>query len=176
MKASIEKKAEKEAKAIRAKESKAKSTPKEAKKEESDSDEEIKAKPKRKSNGTLAKKANGVKKEESDSDAPLAKKASAKNTNGKVKEENSPVKKGAKKQDSEEGEAEEEVYKVLCFRNQISNADRLMSIFSGGKRLKRTTVSNGRLCPTTVLSFHLLTSHSPRTSSCSIMGYLLPYQ
>jgi DNA topoisomerase-1 len=107
-KASIEKKAEKEAKAIRAKE--AKKPKKAAKKEESD-EEDVKPKAKRKSNGTAsAKKANGVKKEESDSDAPLSKKISAKKVNGKVKSETAtPVKKGkGKKAESEEVE---EVYR-----------------------------------------------------------------
>ncbi|KAH7364539.1 putative DNA topoisomerase 1 [Rhexocercosporidium sp. MPI-PUGE-AT-0058] len=105
-KAAIEKKAEKEAKAIRAKESKAKA--KKVKKEESDS-EDVKLKTKRKSNGTgPAKKANGVKKVESDSDTPLMKKA-VKKTNGKVKTEDASPKKGkAKKEDSEEAE---EVYR-----------------------------------------------------------------
>lgn len=109
-KASIEKKAAKEAKEIRAKESKAK---KAVKKEASESEEEVKPK-KRKSNGTTAaKKANGVKKEEpeSDSDAPLAakKKAPAKKAaNGKVKSEGTPVKKGKiKKGESEEADKEE---------------------------------------------------------------------
>ncbi|TAQ89725.1 hypothetical protein B7494_g1956 [Chlorociboria aeruginascens] len=115
-KIAIEKKAEKEAKAIRAKESKAKTTSKKAaKKEESDS-EDVKPKTKRKSNGTnsSAKKANGVKKDESDSDAPLAKKTSAKKINGKVNgkvkvEAASPVKKvKAKKEESEEVE---EIYR-----------------------------------------------------------------
>ncbi|KUJ22287.1 putative DNA topoisomerase 1 [Mollisia scopiformis] len=112
-KASIEKKAEKEAKAIRAKESKAKkAAPKKAKKEDSDSEEEVKPKAKRKSNGTATKRANGVKKEESDSDAPLAKKATAKKANGKVKAEpaGTPTKKGkGKKEDSVE--EEDEVYR-----------------------------------------------------------------
>ncbi|KAL2064779.1 hypothetical protein VTL71DRAFT_3918 [Oculimacula yallundae] len=95
-KAAIEKKAEKEAKAIRAKESKAKA--KKVKKEESD-DEDVKPKTKRKSNGTAAtKKANGVKKVESDSDAPLMKKPAK-----KVK-----IDPKAKKEDSEEAD---EVYR-----------------------------------------------------------------
>lgn len=114
-KALIEKKAEKEAKAIRAKESKAKkAAPKKSvKKEESDSEDDVKPKGKRKSNGTAsAKKTNGVKKAESDSDAPLAKKASAKATNGKVKAESTPAKKGkARKQDSEEADEEEGPYR-----------------------------------------------------------------
>lgn len=111
-KASIEKKAAKEAKEMRAKESKAK---KSVKKEASESEEEELKPKKRKSNGTAAaaKKTNGVKKEEpeSDSDAPLAakKKAPAKKAaNGKVKSEVTPVKKGkAKKGESEEAEKEE---------------------------------------------------------------------
>ena len=112
-KASIEKKAEKEAKAIRAQESKAKkpALKKPAKKEESDSEGDVKPKSKRKSNGTAsAKKTNGVKKEESDSDVPLNKKVAVKKANGTVKkEDSSPTKKGkAKKDDSEEAE---EVYR-----------------------------------------------------------------
>jgi DNA topoisomerase-1 len=109
-KASIEKKAEKEAKAIRAKESKAKkATPKKAvKQEESDSEDDVKPKSKRKSNGTTSvKKSNGVK-AESDSDAPLTKKISAKKAKDKVKTEASPAKSKAKKDDSEEAE---EVYR-----------------------------------------------------------------
>lgn len=113
-KASIEKKAAKEAKEIRAKESKPKKpTPKKAaKKEESDSEEDVKPK-KRKSNGTTSakastKKTNGVKKEESDSDVPLKKKAAAKKGSVNL-EDSSPTKKGkAKKDDSEEAE---EVYR-----------------------------------------------------------------
>jgi DNA topoisomerase-1 len=109
-KASIEKKAAKEAKEIRAKESKAKKpAPKKVvKKEESDGEEDVKPK-KRKSNGMAsAKKTNGIKKEESDSDVPLKKKAAAKKTNVKS-EEPSPTKKAkSKKDDSEEVE---EVYR-----------------------------------------------------------------
>lgn len=64
-KAQIEKDAEKEAKAIRAKDAKAKkAAPKKAVKKEDSSDDEPLAKPKvrRQSNGSVAKKANGVKK------------------------------------------------------------------------------------------------------------------
>jgi DNA topoisomerase-1 len=106
-KASIEKKAAKEAKEIRAKESKAKPKPKKGvKKEDSESDEDVKPK-KRKSNGTAsAKKSNGVKKEESDSDVPLKKKAAAKKVKAEV---SSPTKKGRGRNGDEE-EAEE-VYK-----------------------------------------------------------------
>lgn len=108
-KANIEKKAAKEAKEIRTKEAKAKkTTPKKAAKKEESGSEEVKPKPKRKSNGTAsaAKKTNGVKKEESDSDAPLMKKAK---TNGKVKAETaSPAKKNKGKAESEE---ENEVYR-----------------------------------------------------------------
>ncbi len=105
----IQKKAEKEAKSIRAKEAKAKkSPPKRAKKEESDSEEDVKPK-KRKSNGTA--KTNGVKKEESDSDVPLAKaKKPTKKVNGKVKSEDATsVKKGKGKK--EESEDVEEVFR-----------------------------------------------------------------
>lgn len=104
-KASIEKRAGKEAKAIRAKEKKPK---------KSSDDEDLKPKAKRKSNGVAsAKKTNGVKKEDSDSDAPLARKVTAKKANGKVKAEAvSPVKKGkAKTKESEEAEEVEEVYR-----------------------------------------------------------------
>ncbi|KAG0650667.1 DNA topoisomerase I [Hyphodiscus hymeniophilus] len=111
-KASIEKKAAKEAKEIRAKESKAKKpTPKKVmKKEESDSEEDVKPAKKRKSNGASAtKKTNGVKKEaSSDSDVPLKKKAAAKKSNVK-NEKTSPIKKGKGKKD--ESEEAEEVYK-----------------------------------------------------------------
>lgn len=104
-KASIEKKAEKEAKSIRAKENKAsKPIPKKPVKRDLDSDEDVKPK-KRKANGTApAKKTNGVKKEESDSDVPL-KKAAVPKTNGKVKSEEAPAKnRKAKKDESEEAE------------------------------------------------------------------------
>jgi DNA topoisomerase-1 len=110
-KASIEKKAEKEAKSIRAKESKAKkAVPKKPKKEESNSEDEVKPKAKRKSNGTT-KKANGVKKEESDSDAPLATKAPAKKANGKVKAEAATPSKKDKGKKEESVEEEDEVYR-----------------------------------------------------------------
>ncbi|KAE8442308.1 hypothetical protein EG329_003508 [Mollisiaceae sp. DMI_Dod_QoI] len=111
-KASIEKKAEKEAKAIRAKENKTKkAAPKKVKKEESESEDEVKPKAKRKSNGTSTKKTNGVKKEESDSDAPLAKKASAKKANGKVKIETASPAKKAKGKKEASVEEEDEVYR-----------------------------------------------------------------
>lgn len=103
-KAFIEKKAEQEAKVIRAKESKAKKAAqkKQVKKEDSDEEDDIKPQ-KRKSNSATFKKTNGVKKEESDSDEPLRKKTLAKKTNGKVKTEDFVVKKGkGKKEDSEE--------------------------------------------------------------------------
>lgn len=106
-KASIEKKAAKEAKTIRANEKKP--TPKKVKKEVSDEDDDIPLKAKRKPNGT--KKPTTAKKEESDSDSkPLAKKA-AKKTNGVKSEPSTPAKKGkdkdSKKEDNEE-EADEE--------------------------------------------------------------------
>ncbi|RAL66190.1 hypothetical protein DID88_005862 [Monilinia fructigena] len=108
-KASIEKHAEKEAKAIRAKKAVSK---KAVKKEESDSDADAAPK-RRKPNGAApakssVKKTNGVKKEESDSDAPLAKKAAAKKTNGKVKPEPDTKKGKSKKDESEEAD---EVYR-----------------------------------------------------------------
>lgn len=102
-KAHIEKNAEKEAKAIRAKEAKGKKAPvKKAKQDDSDDEPISKARGKK----------NGVKKEESDDDAPLKTKAAAKKPNGKVKSE-APVKKpvkgkAAKKDESEEAEEEEE--------------------------------------------------------------------
>jgi DNA topoisomerase-1 len=111
-KASIEKKAEKEAKEIRAKESKAKKpAPKKVvKKEETDSEEDIKPKKRKSVSTASAKKTNGVKKVESDSDTPLLKKASTKKASSKAKAEDaSPMKKGkSKKDDSEEAE---EVYR-----------------------------------------------------------------
>ena len=109
-KASIEKKAAKEAREIRAKESKIKKTAskKPAKKEETDSEEDVKP-AKRKSNGVAAKKkTNGVKKEESDSDVPLNKKASPKKAKVKAEDSSPKQKAKAKKDDSEEAE---EVYR-----------------------------------------------------------------
>ncbi|KAI1082969.1 hypothetical protein F5B20DRAFT_531072 [Whalleya microplaca] len=127
---SIEKKAEKEAKAIHANESKAKKpapkkpTPKKAVKAESSDDDDVplagaKGK-KRTANGVTGKgKSNGIKKEESDSDTPIRKKVKTAAAKAKAKAEKpSPVKKApakkAKKEDSEElaeqaeQEAEEE--------------------------------------------------------------------
>ncbi|KAH9908905.1 hypothetical protein F4778DRAFT_714550 [Xylariomycetidae sp. FL2044] len=105
---SIEKKAEKESKAIRANEAKAKKpAPKKAVKNESDSDDVplsgAKGK-KRTSNGVAAKgKVNGIKKEESDSDAPIRKKV--KTATGKAKATTAPAKKpAAKKAKKEESE------------------------------------------------------------------------
>ena len=108
-KAFIEKKAAKEAREIRAKESKATtSTPKKViKKLESVNRDNAKPEKKRKPNGTaFVKKTNGVKKEDSDSDVPLKQVAVRKS----VKTEGtSPTKKDkAKKDDSDEGE---EVYR-----------------------------------------------------------------
>ncbi|KAL3419008.1 eukaryotic DNA topoisomerase I [Phlyctema vagabunda] len=98
-KAGIEKKAEKEAKAIRAKENGAKKMPpkKKAKKLESDSEDDVKPLSKRTPNG-VAKKANGV---------------SARKTNGKIKEESAtPAKKGKEKDTSKEGSEDvEEPYR-----------------------------------------------------------------
>jgi DNA topoisomerase I len=108
-KASIEKKAEKQAKAIRAEESKAKKpTPKKVAKKEFDSDQDIKPKKRKSISAAPSKKANGVKKEDSDSDVPL-KKTTAQKVNGKVKSEvSTPTKNGKAKKDEAE---EEETYR-----------------------------------------------------------------
>ncbi|KAH7162702.1 hypothetical protein B0J13DRAFT_669378 [Dactylonectria estremocensis] len=103
-KASIEKKAEQEAKSIRAK----KATPRKPVKDESDDDVPLakSSAKKRQSNGASAKrKSNGVKKEESDSDAPIAKKSKAA-TLAKKGARATPAKatKKAKESDNEEEE------------------------------------------------------------------------
>ncbi|EHK15419.1 uncharacterized protein TRIVIDRAFT_37938 [Trichoderma virens Gv29-8] len=111
-KADIEKKAEKEAKAIRAKEAKAKAAPKKAVKNESDDDLPLAAK-KRQSNGSAIKrKSTAPKKEESDSDAPISKKvkpasASAKGKKAASAKDTKDIKKGKSKEPSEEEEEEE---------------------------------------------------------------------
>ncbi|PTB65333.1 hypothetical protein BBK36DRAFT_55743 [Trichoderma citrinoviride] len=111
-KADIEKKADKEAKAIRAKESKAKPTPKKAVKDESDDDLPIAAK-KRQSNGTASKrKSTGVKKDESDSDAPISKKsrsvtAPAKGKKATPAKDAKDTKKAKSKEPSEEADDDE---------------------------------------------------------------------
>jgi len=121
-KASIEKAAAKEAKALRAADKK-KAAAKKAIKEESDDDEPLAKQPmKHQSNGTgsSAKKTNGVKvkkESESDSDAPIAKKgkkvaapakkASAAAKSAKVKEEE----KEEKSNENSEEEEEEEEYR-----------------------------------------------------------------
>lgn len=106
-KANIEKAAAKEAKSVRAAESKAKkAAPRKSVKEESD-DEPLAKTKKRQSNGaSSAKKVNGVKKEESDSDAPIAKKGAKKAAPAPAK----GAKKSAKfqKEDSKDGGDEEE--------------------------------------------------------------------
>ncbi|OBT70157.1 hypothetical protein VE03_00516 [Pseudogymnoascus sp. 23342-1-I1] len=101
----IEKKAEKEAKVIRAKESKGKKPVAKKPTSEADSEDEPISK-------SRARKANGLKKEESDDDIPITKKVAAKKANGKAPVK-TPVKKpakgkAAKKEESEEAEAEEE--------------------------------------------------------------------
>ena len=119
----FEKRAEKEAKAIRKEEKKVTSAPskKKAKKEESD-DEELLSKKKRPSNGATSaskKKTNGVKKEESDEDdKPLARNVSKKDPKPKVKSEVSTAQKksskGKAKVETEqdlEAEEEEEQYR-----------------------------------------------------------------
>lgn len=98
-KATIEKKAEKEAKVIRAKDAKSKKPAAKKVKPESESEEEVKPKPNRKSNGA-------VKKEESEEPKPKKKAATNGKANGKVKAEEATPKKGKGKQDEEE----EEVY------------------------------------------------------------------
>ncbi|KAH7170594.1 hypothetical protein EDB81DRAFT_637147 [Dactylonectria macrodidyma] len=103
-KASIEKKAEQEAKSIRAK----KATPRKPIKDESDDDLPLakSSAQKRQSNGATAKRrSNGVKKEESDSDAPIAKKSKAA-TPAKKGARATPAKatKKAKESDNEEEE------------------------------------------------------------------------
>lgn len=112
-KATIEKKAEKEAKVIRAKDKAKDAATRKAVKYDSDSDAPIsKAVNRRQSNGASAKrKSNGVKKEESDSDAPISKKGkvAAPAKKGKqatpVKKE---VKKEVKKSKSKDASEEEE--------------------------------------------------------------------
>nr|UWK20499.1 topoisomerase [Trichoderma cf. fertile] len=111
-KADIEKKAEKEAKAIRAKETKAKATPKKAVKNESDDDLPLASSKKRQSNGSAAKrKSTAPKKEESDSDAPISKKSKSASAPAKVKKaapakDTRDTKKGKSKEPSEEEEEE----------------------------------------------------------------------
>jgi DNA topoisomerase-1 len=111
----IEKAAEKEAKAIRLRETKEKAAPKRKPKVESDSDDDIPlAKKKAPVKKAPAKKANGVKKQESDSDVPLAKKPAAKKA--KTKAAATPVKKvkGKVKEESQQdqdAEDEEEEYR-----------------------------------------------------------------
>lgn len=112
-KADIEKKAEREAKVIRAQDTKPKKKPI---KDESDDEPIAKSSAsKRQSNGAAAKrKSNGVKKEESDSDAPISKKsragasaksksAAATSTNGKK-----TAAKAKSKEPEEDGEEEYE--------------------------------------------------------------------
>lgn len=99
-KAMIEKKAEQEAKAIRAKETKAK---KKAVKDESDDDDKPLAKTKRTSTGASKRKTNGVKKEESDSDAPISKKSkSAPSKKGKAAAPAKDRKKDVKEEEEED--------------------------------------------------------------------------
>jgi DNA topoisomerase-1 len=115
-KASIEKKAEQEAKAIRAKEAKIKKeTPRKAIKDESDDDAPLArtSSVKKQANGAGAKrKSNGVKKDESDSDVPIARKAKAAPPAKKgkaaasVKDEKKPKPKAKSKEVSEEDEEE----------------------------------------------------------------------
>ena len=135
-KAGIEKKAEKEAKALLAKENKSKGIASKQRAKKEDSEDEAPKKAKRKPSGAtsstattkkksalekeesdsdvpLAKtaltKKSKVKKDDSDSDVPLSKLASSKKVNGKVKAETStPSKKGVKSKKEASEEAEEE--------------------------------------------------------------------
>ncbi|EHK40816.1 uncharacterized protein TrAtP1_004174 [Trichoderma atroviride] len=113
-KADIERKGELEAKAIRAKEAKAKATSKKAVKNESDDDLPLASSKKRQSNGTTAKrKSTVVKKDESDSDAPISKKSKAASAPAKGKRASSAkdtkdVKKGKAKSKEPSDEDEEE--------------------------------------------------------------------
>jgi len=102
-KASIEKAAEKEAKAINAREARAKA--KKAVKDESSDDDQPIAKAKRPSTGGAKRKSNGVKKEESDSDAPISKKSKA--TVKKEKGKPAPPAKGTKKDVKQEEDDDE---------------------------------------------------------------------
>lgn len=113
-KADIERKGELKAKAIRAKEAKAKATPKKAVKNESDDDLPLASSHKRQSNGTTAKrKSTVVKKDESDSDAPISKKSKAASVPAKGKKasaakDTKDVKKGKSKSKEPSDEDEEE--------------------------------------------------------------------
>ncbi|KAK5009754.1 DNA topoisomerase 1, partial [Cryomyces antarcticus] len=92
-KANIERRAEKEAKAIRAEEKKTTTTKQKSKKAKDDSDDEALA---RKRKTPAKKKANGVKKDESDDDdIPLRKKAPVNKTKAKSGP-TTPAKKGKK--------------------------------------------------------------------------------
>ncbi|KAL7901433.1 hypothetical protein HDV63DRAFT_365952 [Trichoderma sp. SZMC 28014] len=113
-KAEIERKGELEAKAIRAKETKARATPKKAVKNESNEDKPLASSHKRQSNGTTAKrKSTVVKKDESDSDAPISKKSKATSAPAKGKraapaKDTKDVKKGKAKSKEPSDEDEEE--------------------------------------------------------------------
>ncbi|KAF4337602.1 DNA topoisomerase I [Fusarium beomiforme] len=101
----VEKAAEKEAKAIRAKERTKKPATKKAVEDESDDDVPLakSSVSKRQSNGTATKrKSNGVKKEESDSDAPISKKAKAKPPSSAKKAVKAESKKASESEDEEE--------------------------------------------------------------------------
>ncbi|KAL7943444.1 hypothetical protein V8C42DRAFT_346894 [Trichoderma barbatum] len=111
-KADIQKKAEKEAKAIRAKEAKAKPAPKKAAKIESDDDLPLASAKKRQPNGSAVKrKSVGAKKEESDSDAPISKKSRSISVAAKGKKaasaKDTKDTKGKSKEPSEEEDEEE---------------------------------------------------------------------
>lgn len=115
---SIDRAAEREAKRIRASESKVKkSAAKKPVKEESDDDQPLSGIKSRKRavNGTNGKaKANGVKQEASDSDTPMRKKAKTATPKAKVKTEQKPVskkppaKKAKKEQSEDPADAEDD--------------------------------------------------------------------
>ncbi|KAJ2907055.1 eukaryotic DNA topoisomerase I [Zalerion maritima] len=118
-KRSIENKANKEAKAIRAAESKGKR----AIKKEEDSDDDVpltKSRPaKRQSNGN-SKKANGVKKEESDSDVPISQKVAAAKKKAAPKGKAPSIK---KEKSEEPGDDEDEADDENAWWNQGPNDD-----------------------------------------------------
>ncbi|KAB5579912.1 hypothetical protein GE09DRAFT_1080179 [Coniochaeta sp. 2T2.1] len=130
-KASIEKSAAKEAKALRAKANK--STPKKAIKDESDDEPLAKQPPKKRVSNGSGKKTNGVKKEESesDSDAPIAKKAKKAAPATKAKAKPAHAKKAAAKagsatpKKSEDGEDDEEEEEYKWWNEPMKEDDKI---------------------------------------------------
>ena len=104
-KAAIDKKAERESQAARARDSK----PKKVVKDDSDDDKPLKSSAKRQSTGAAAKrKSNGVKKEESDSDAPISRKSKATTPAKKGKPAATPSKDNKKAKAKEVKEEDDE--------------------------------------------------------------------